>query len=381
MRFKIMSFVVVFLLLINFSVFSMNRETSNADYSYLENSAKMLQETNEYFPDVSLSKIIEDYKSSGTIKFTIMDFIKNIIRFSFKEILINYKLLIELLAIGIIAALIHNLQLAFEENSIYRVSNFAIFLLITTIIIKSFMQAISIATKAITEMVEFMNALIPALVSILVGTGSIATATTLDPIMMFFIKFSSDVIKNLVLPTTIIIVVIYIVDNLSDDIKITKLGDFINSINTLVLTFLMTIFIAIITIRGITANTFDEVVLKSTKFAVDKLVPIVGGALSDAVATVASYSLILKDAVSIFGLIVIAGICIFPLVKILILSLIYKFSCVVLEPIADGKIINGLNAASKSLVMIFAAVLSVGVMFFIMITILASAGKVIVNIG
>lgn len=143
----------------------------------------------------------------------------------------------------------------------------------------------------------------------------------------------------------------------------------------------MTVFIAIITVRGITANTFDEVALKSTKFAVDKLIPIVGGALSDAVATVASYSLILKDALSVFGVVMIVGICVFPLIKIMVISLIYKFTCVVLEPIVDKKIVEGLNAASKSLTIVFAAVLSVAVMFFIMITILASAGKVIVNVG
>ncbi|CCJ34597.1 stage III sporulation protein AE [Caloramator australicus] len=378
---KTSALIFLFLFFINIYVFSMNKDPTYTDFSSLEKVSKSLQQTYEYFPELSLKKILDDYKSSGSLKLTFKDFTKNIIGFSIKEILINYKLLIELLVIGIISALMHNLQNSFDENSIAKIANFAIFLLITTIIIKSFTYAISIAAKAITDMVEFMNALIPSMISILIGTGSVATATTLDPIIMFFIKFSSDIIKNFVLPVTIIVVAVHIVDNLSDDIKIGKLGDFINTINTLVLGFLMTVFIAIITVRGITANTFDEVALKSTKFAVDKLIPIVGGALSDAVATVASYSLILKDALSVFGVVMIVGICVFPLIKIMVISLIYKFTCVVLEPIVDKKIVEGLNAASKSLTIVFAAVLSVAVMFFIMITILASAGKVIVNVG
>ncbi|MCX7903953.1 MAG: stage III sporulation protein AE [Caloramator sp.] len=381
MKIKTLALLFVFLFFTNILVFSMNRDPTYFDFSSLEKVSKSLQQTYEYFPELSVKKILDDYKSSGSLKLTIKDFTKNIIGFSIKEVLINYKLLLELLVIGMISALMHNLQNSFDENSIAKIANFAIFLLITTIIIKSFTYAISVASKAITDMVEFMNALIPSMISILIGTGSVATATTLDPIIMFFIKFSSDIIKNFVLPVTIIVVAVYIVDNLSDDIKIANLGDFINTINTLVLGFLMTVFIAIITVRGITANTFDEVALKSTKFAVDKLIPIVGGALSDAVATVASYSLILKDALSVFGVIMIVGICIFPLIKIMIISLIYKFTCVVLEPIADGKIVEGLNAASKSLTIVFAAVLSVAIMFFIMITILASAGKVIVNVG
>lgn len=380
MKYKLLLMTFLIIFLVNSNTYAMNKDPT-PDLSTIQRISDSLKENNEYFPKISLKSLIDNYKNNGSLKITFKDYISNLIKFSIKEVLLNYKLLLEILAIGVISALLNIIQSAFDNDNIAKLSNYVIFLLITIIIIKSFTYAVSIAEKAISDMVNFMNALIPALISILIGTGSIATATTMDPIIMFFIKISSDVINSLILPATIIVVVIYLVDNLSDDIKISKLGDLINSINLWALGFLMTIFIGIITVRGITANTFDEVAIKSTKFAVDKLIPIVGGALSDAVATVASYSLILKDALSVFGLIFIVSICIFPLIKILMLSLIYKFACVVLEPIADSRIVSSLNTAGKSMVIIFAAVISVAVMFFIMITILASAGKVIVNVG
>ncbi|KRQ86839.1 Stage III sporulation protein AE precursor [Caloramator mitchellensis] len=379
MKYKV-SFILLILISINTVVYSMNKDPT-FDFSSIERISENLKQNYEYFPDISLKSLIENYKSNGSLKITFKEMIINIAKFSIKEIILNYKLLLEILAIGIISAIIHTLQNAFEDNNIAKLSSYAIFLIVTIIIIRTFTYAIAVANRAIDDMVNFMNALIPALITMLIGTGSIATATTLDPILMFFIKFSSDVIKNIILPITIIAVVVFLIDNLSDDIKISKLGEFINTINQWLLGFIMTIFIGIITVRGITANTFDEVAIKSTKFAVDKFIPIVGGALSDAVTTVASYSLILKDAVSIFGLFIIIGICIFPLIKIIVLSLIYRFACVILEPIVDDKIVKPLSVSGKTMLIIFASVLSVAVMFFIMITILASAGKVIVNVG
>lgn len=52
----------------------------------------------------------------------------------------------------------------------------------------------------------------------------------------------------------------------------------------------MTAFVGIMTVRGITSKSIDEVTAKTAKFAVDNFVPVVGKSLSDAVATVAGYS-------------------------------------------------------------------------------------------
>lgn len=140
-------------------------------------------------------------------------------------------------------------------------------------------------------------------------------------------------------------------------------------------------FTAVVTIRSNTSATFDEVAVKSAKFAVDNFIPVVGKCLSDAVTTVAGYSLILKDAVSVAGLIILFLICIFPLIKIILIALIYKFVSAVMEPIVDRKVINCLSAVGSSITMIFVCVLSVAVMFFIMITIIAQTGRLIVFAG
>ena len=66
---------------------------------------------------------------------------------------------------------------------------------------------------------------------------------------------------------------------------------------------ILTIFVALLTIRGITSSTIDAVTLKTAKFTIDNFIPIVGKSFSDAISSVAGYSLIIKNAIGSIGLI------------------------------------------------------------------------------
>ena len=138
----------------------------------------------------------------------------------------------------------------------------------------------------------------------------------------------------------------------------------------------MTIFIGIITIRGITSKTMDVVTAKTAKFAVDNFVPVVGKCLSDAISSVAGYSLLLKGAVSSLGLVIMIVIVVFPIAKLFIIALTFKFTAAVIEPICDKRLVDCINSAGSSVVLIASCLISVSVMFFIMVSIIASSGSI-----
>ncbi len=48
-----------------------------------------------------------------------------------------------------------------------------------------------------------------------------------------------------------------------------------------------------------------------------------------------------------------------------------------MEPVVDKKVVSCLSAAGDSMIMVFACVLCVTIMFFIMITIISSTGKLL----
>ena len=65
-----------------------------------------------------------------------------------------------------------------------------------------------------------------------------------------------------------------------------------------------------------------------------------GKILGDAVDTVLGCGIILKNAVGVVGVIIVLGICVMPIIKLTVLSVLYKLLSTVIQPISDEKIIG-----------------------------------------
>lgn len=115
---------------------------------------------------------------------------------------------------------------------------------------------------------------------------------------------------------------------------------------TFIVSATFTIFIGILTIYGLSTK-IDGLSIRTAKFAVDTLIPIVGGFLSDAVDTVIGSSAILKNGIGIIGLIVLVMIILLPIIKVTVLLLIYSVIGAIIEPIASSNIVKFLEMRLK----------------------------------
>lgn len=336
-------------------------------------------ETDEYLPPINLKDMVSIFKD-GKVGYGFKELLFGILRYFLNDVLLNTKLLGKLIVLTLICGILQNLESAFENDSISNLAYYACYLVLIIIVVKSFSIAVGVGKDTINRMVDFMLALLPTLLALLASVGGFASASVFDPIIMISVQLVSYLIRDFILPVIFLIAVLSIVNNLSDTFQVTKLAALLRQLCIWTLGFVLTAFVGIITIRGTTAQTLDQVAVKTAKFAVDNFIPVVGKCLSDAVATIASYSLILKDAISTVGLITLVVTCIFPLIKIVSMIFIYKAAGALIEPISDKRIINCLNDVGNSLTLVFASVVCVAVMFFIMVTIMASTGKAAVMV-
>ena len=333
----------------------------------------------ELLKDVDPQTFISDFVKTGNGNISSKNLINALAIYAVKEVAASLKLLALLIVIALICALLTNLQKAFSGEGLSNIAYFACYSLLIIIMAKSFYVGVDLARSTIKEMTDFMTALIPILIMLIASVGGFVEATVMDPIIISAITISAKLFMDIIIPIICMTFVLQFVNNLSEEYKINKLTKLLSQVALWGQGIIMTVFIGIITIRGITAKTIDQVTAKTAKFAVDNFVPIVGKSLSDAVATVAGYSILLKNAMSSLGLIVIIAIMLFPVIKLLIMSLLYKLTAALIEPISDSRLVNCITSAGDSLILIMACLICVSVMFFIMIAIIASAGKAIMG--
>lgn len=374
----------------NINKININNETSNEEikleneeinnkldslYNYINNMKSDIEIMNDLDPVEYIKGYIKNGEGNLSFK-TISD---AVISFLFKEVKTVLALSISIIAIAIICSLLKNLQTSFSNEGISNIAFFACYALLIVILSKSFIVSINIATDIIKDLSDFMVAILPVLVMMIGTVGGFTQAATMDPIVVGATLIIPRIYTTVIIPLILITFVLEFANNISTEHKISNLCKLTKQITIWLQGIILTIFIGLLTVRGITSSTIDAVTLKTAKFAIDNFIPIVGKAFSDAIASVAGYSLIIKNAVSSVGLIIIILMMLYPIIKLVLISFVYKLTAAVIEPISDKRITSSIAAAGDSLILIMSCVLSVSLMFFILLGIMASAGKFVIG--
>jgi stage III sporulation protein AE len=295
-----------------------------------------------------------------------------------KEVVLNFNVMGQIIVLAVFCAVLQNLHGAFESTNVSKLAYSVCYILITIISIKSFITAMNLGSQAIDTMVNYTQALFPTMIALLVAVGGITSSTVFQPIIFGSISIIITVIKFLVIPLVYFSAVLSILNNLTEGIKVERLATLLRQVAVGILGVMLTIFLGVISVQGVVSTSVDGMTIKTAKFAMDKFVPIVGKFLNDAFDTVVSCSMLIKNGIGVAGLIVLLMICLFPLIKIFSIFVIYKVTSALIEPILDNQIVNCLNDMSNSLLIIFSAVVSVGVLFFVFITVIMGVGNMTV---
>ena len=361
----------------NYNVIS--NDEINGDLEGLYDYISTMKSDFELINDLDPVSYIKNYITTGKGNLSFSKICDAVISLLFKEVKTVLSMCITIVVIGIICSLIKNLQSAFSSDSISEIAFYACYALMIIVLTRTFIISLDLAKDIITEISGFMSKLLPILVVMLGVAGGFTESATMDPIVLGTTIIIPKIYLNIILPLILITFVLQFTNNISTEPKISNLCSLVKSAVLWIQGLILTVYIGLLTVRGITASTIDAVTLKTAKFTIDNFIPIVGKTFSDAIASVAGYSLIIKNAIGSVGLIVLILIIIYPIIKIFLSSIILKISSSLLEPIADKRITKAVFSAGDSLVLILSSVLCVSLMFFVLIAMMVSAGKFVIG--
>ncbi|MGI6615851.1 MAG: stage III sporulation protein AE [Dethiobacteria bacterium] len=333
------------------------------------------EEARRYMPELSPEGLMERVRS-GERLFDPAELFSGIGRFFFGEVLLNFKLMGQLLLLAVAASFLKNLESAFERRQVATLTRSIVFLVLLGICLFSFKAVLQLAGKTIDNMVDFSLASLPALTALLAAQGSVVSSALFHPLIVFGINFFGTFISRVIFPLIFFSAVLGLVDHFSPHFKVSRLSDLFKELSTWALGISMTVFVGILTVQGAAGTVADAVSLRTAKYMTGAFIPVVGKVLSDAVETVAGASIILKNSIYLTGVALLLLLTLFPLLKVAAIALIYKLSAALVEPLGEGDLGSCINVMGNSLVLILAALASVGVIFFLAVTALVGAGNI-----
>ena len=371
MRKKIIISIIIFFIFIPSLCFA----TETTDTQEIMNSqseslgiSDFISQAQKYTQDTLDMNVSELFNSAIKGEVDNSKILSKILNIFGDEIKTAFSVLGSILVVIIIHSILRSISDSLNNSTISQIAYYTEYILIVTLIMTNFATIVNMTKDTIGNLVGFSYTLIPLMITLMIATGSIVSASVVQPVILFLITFIGNIINSVILPIALISTAIAIVSKISDKVQIDKLSKFFKSSVVWVLGVILTIFVGVLSLEGSLTSNVDGITAKTVKAAVSNVIPVVGKILGDSVDTVLGCSSILKNATGVIGIIIIIGICVMPIIKLTILTIAYHLAAAICQPIADEKIISLLSQMGDTFKILLAILCSVAVMLIIGVT-------------
>ncbi len=357
-------FSVVLLLCINFSVCASdeNYEVSAEDY--------LPQDTIEMLEDNG----IKSFDLGKLAEMDVRDALDYIIKCVKKEVSAPLTLIYVIFLVIVLTVLTSGLSGGFLNLELEKNFSIVSILCVCVSLVLPIVSCLEEARKFIENTTAFAKVFVPGLATVMLASGQGKTALGYQTTMIFAVEFVSTFLLNTVLTLLYMYLAFSIVSKVAGEYNLDMITKSIKSIVTWSLTLLMTLFVALITIKGVVGAGADSIALRTGKFFVGSFVPAVGAALSEAAATMYKSVGLIKNTTGIFGIIASVMYFVPPLIKVLV----YKFTCNIASAAAEllgtDKISSLLKDVSTVLNLILSVILSYAALIILSTAVILCVG-------
>ncbi len=294
------------------------------------------------------------------------------------DVAVESRVLGIIFVLSVLAAVLGRLTDSLGQGGVAEVSRLAVLSALILVALHSFAVAIAMVTGLIGELWHLMEAIIPLLVVLMAGTGAFASAGIFHPLMLFTVNLVALLTRDWVLPLILFATIVELVGHWLPKFSLHHLGQLMRVTGLTLLGGLMTLFLGVMAVEGAAGSVADGVTLRTGKFLANTFVPVVGKMFSDAMEAVLGSSLLLKNAVSMVGALAIIVMVAFPLLKLFLMMVLYRLGAAATEPLNVPGVSPTLGTMANALGWLMAISGAVALMFFLVVTVVASASNGVV---
>ncbi len=367
---KIVLFFLIMLFFSSVAKASFEDELNSVaiDESATENISVFTEEFSFYDTAEKITKGVYSADLKGVLSKTLDVF--------FSEIKNNIKLLSAVIMLSVICSFLSNLEGSFGKSGISEVSFLCTYAVLAGLTVAGFSDIALSVKNTISDMGIFTKTLIPTLTSMAIAEGKVVSAPLMHTQILASSAICSYIIEKLVIPLVYSSFAVKFINNMTQDGSLNNFALFLDKICKRIMSFMLLIFTALLTLTGFAAGTAENMGLKTARFALSAFVPVAGGALADTVSSLAYSAGMIKNSAGIAGITAIILMCAYPVIKCASMSFLYNLAGAVVEPVADARFSRAIMAVGECMGMLFAVVSVCASLYIISTAILLSAFKI-----
>ena len=373
---KITTLMLIILLITTSTALASPTPTILDDHLSLFNFSDLDQTlaASEQAAQISFTELIRG-TLAGELSLSPTEILRWILRTMLNEIYSVGYLMVQIIIIALLSAVINALTDSFKAKSVGEIGFYVCYAALVAVLLASLRISIDAMNTAVSNMAMLMQSSLPLMVGLMVMAGDVACAIALEPLVLISVNTITLTLQRMIIPLAISAAAIQTVNYLAEKETLGRLSELIRKGCIFALTITAVIFSVVLSLVKISAPIINNFALRTARSA-GGAVPIVGGFLTGAVDTVVFWVSAVRSAALVSIIIAIILICIIPIIKMLVLVAIYKFTAAVIEPICDKRIVKCIDMIGTYTLLFVCAVTVVSVMFVFSAVIMLSFGGI-----
>ena len=236
-------------------------------------------------------------------------------------------------------------------------------------------RIVALTAASIDALTKCIETVTPVMSAALAATGSTASGTLMQPLSAFLSLAVSGAFKNVVLPLVSAAGIASMLGVLGENGSFEHMFGFFKSAVKWIIGAVFTIYFGVVSIQGITVARADSIAMRTARYAMDKSVPIVGGAVSGTLDTLLASASLIKNAAGAAAVLTAVLVAASPLISIACSGLACRAVAGLCEPLGDKRIPGLLTKMADVCTLLFATLTAVAAMFIITAGLAFAAGN------
>lgn len=313
------------------------------NFDQINNEIKEESDFNISFQDV-VTTIIGDGNTQSSkngfiraLNFVVLDSIKS-----------NRTAVIQIIMLSVLSALISCFGPDFNKGQVNDTAQMVISITLITILIASFYAATKICSDAVNTCISIYKAVIPVFFSAVTFASGSVTSAVYYELVLIMITVVNLVFGTILISLNKIYVLFTMADSVTGEERFTKAAEFIPSIIKWTCRTVIIIFTGLGGIKGMISPMTDSM-KKNLLYKSLQMIPGIGGAVETVSQTVIGAGTIVKNGIGTAAIVVLVAICLVPIIKLVILTCLFKVTAAAIEPVTDKRIVNAVNSISVAI--------------------------------
>lgn len=375
---KTVIFLCALLLFLLIPVSSYSMDYSEEEYNKTLSSYDLSSFENEL--DADTYKMLDDlgvldfsYESITGLSFNdIVGLLKSLFQ---KKAELPIKSSVTVLVFILLSAFLQSLK-AESDDSVNMIYSTATALLVATVVLVKLTSTVSLASMAISVASNFVYAFIPVFCSIVVASGGITTGFSTNTTLLILAQGLSFISSNIFMPIVNCYLALGVTSSLRYELNLDKLLSSVKKIITTCISFASGVFVSVLSVKTAVAGRADMLGLRSIRFAINSVVPVIGSSISEGLLSIQAYSSLIKSSVGIVGVVAVALVFLPSIIEVVLWRISLTLCVIVSDVFGDKSVSAVLNAFLNTLLLINVILILSMVTTVISFGILIAAGGV-----